>query len=152
MTDVKVRPKPVTAATAGAGAGAVVEGKQKKSKKEKAPVGAARAEEGGDPARPLAGETVVFSGKLSNYWPRAMAESAVRDLGGATKNSITAAVTLLVVSETGGRESSKMKAARDKGIKVWGESEFLDLVRKHFPLYGLVPIPNHSGRYFGDFP
>jgi DNA ligase (NAD+) len=128
VTDVKI--------TAPAAAGAGADGKKKKASTKKAAakqaaVGEEAADGGG--AGPLAGETVVFTGKLSGGLSRAAAEDVVRALGGATKTSMTAAVTVLVAETGGGRESSKMKAARENGVKVWDEAEFLALVRTHRP-------------------
>jgi len=134
VTDVKVT-APAAAGATGAGAGA--DGKKKKAstKKKAAAKQAADAEEAADVggAGPLAGETVVFTGKLSGGLSRAAAEDVVRALGGATKTSMTAAVTVLVAETGGGRASSKMKAARETGVKVWDEADFLALVRTHRP-------------------
>ena len=135
VTDVKVA---APAAAAGA------DGKKKKAstKKNATVKQAADEEEAADVggAGPLAGETVVFTGKLSGGLSRAAAEDVVRALGGATKNAMTAAVTVLVAETGGGRESSKMKAARAKGVKVWDEAEFLALVRAHRPDLILPPV------------
>jgi tetratricopeptide (TPR) repeat protein len=101
-----------------------------------------------DPTRkPLAGETVVFTGRLSSLGRR-QARALVVDLGGEVGNDVTAKTTTLVVgaegfpalparalseSLDGGGKSNKLKRAEqlnargETRIRILGEPEFCRL-------------------------
>jgi NAD-dependent DNA ligase len=81
---------------------------------------------------PLLGETVVFTGRLAGM-TRPQAEDTVRALGGKVKKSVSAGVTILVADSEGDRESSKLKAARDKGVKIWDEAAWMGFLEGQAP-------------------
>ncbi|MCX7026869.1 MAG: NAD-dependent DNA ligase LigA [Spirochaetes bacterium] len=84
------------------------------------------------PARPegptgaLAGMSFCFTGELTSI-KRAEAEKRVRALGGTAKGAVTADLNFLVTNEPGSG-SSKNKKAREYGVKILSESEFLSIL------------------------
>ncbi len=95
-----------------------------------------------DPSsQPLAGQLVVFTGKLSSLGRRD-AWALVNRLGGATADDVTARTTMLVVGAEGfsGRSSSnklkrvdELKALHGAAIQVLNEEEFCHLVGQPAP-------------------
>jgi tetratricopeptide (TPR) repeat protein len=83
--------------------------------------------------RPLAGQLVVFTGKLSSLGRRD-ARSLVRRLGGETADDVTAKTTLLVVGAEGfggGAErekSNKLVRAEEMKIEILTEDRFCCIV------------------------
>jgi DNA ligase (NAD+) len=75
---------------------------------------------------PLAGLTVVFTGGLESL-SRAEAEALVREAGGRPASSVTRATDLVVA---GADPGSKLARARELGVKIVTEREFLRLVRR----------------------
>ena len=73
----------------------------------------------------FAGLTFVFTGELS--FPRKEGENMVKRLGGKAASSVSGSTAYLVAGESAG---SKLEKARQLGIKIIGESEFLELVNK----------------------
>lgn len=73
----------------------------------------------------FAGEAVVFTGSLSSL-TRSEAQEMVRREGGIILQSVSKKTTLVVAGEDAG---SKLDKARQLGIKVIGESEFLERIR-----------------------
>ncbi|NLL89651.1 MAG: NAD-dependent DNA ligase LigA, partial [Dehalococcoidales bacterium] len=73
----------------------------------------------------LAGLEFVITGKLASM-PRPQAEEKIRQLGGAAKVDVTKKTNYLVVGEDAG---SKLERARQMGIKIINESEFLELLK-----------------------
>ena len=73
----------------------------------------------------LSGLTFVFTGELS--FPRSSGENMVKSLGGKTSSSVSGKTTYLVAGEASG---SKLEKARRLGIKIIGESEFLELLNE----------------------
>ena len=73
----------------------------------------------------LAGLEFVITGKLASM-PRPQAEEKIRQLGGAAKGDVTKKTNYLVVGEDAG---SKLERARQMGIKIINESEFLELLK-----------------------
>jgi DNA ligase (NAD+) len=71
------------------------------------------------PTGPLAGQEVVFTGRLSV--PRTQAEAAARRAGAAVADRVTRRTTLLVAGEEAG---AKLARARDLGVAVWDEAAF----------------------------
>ncbi|GAB4373837.1 MAG: NAD-dependent DNA ligase LigA [Deltaproteobacteria bacterium] len=71
----------------------------------------------------VAGKTVLFTGTLT--LPRARAKELVRREGGTVAGSMSRKVDYLVA---GADPGSKAKKARDAGIPVLSEAEFLELV------------------------
>ena len=73
----------------------------------------------------LAGLEFVITGKLASM-PRPQAEEKIRQLGGAAKGDVTKKTNYLVVGEDAG---SKLERARQMGITIINESEFLELLK-----------------------
>jgi tetratricopeptide (TPR) repeat protein len=99
-------------------------------------------------AQPLAGQLVVFTGKLSSLG-RKDAQALVARLGGATAEDVNAKTTLLVVGGEGfgpsGDKSQKLRRAeelkaQDAGIRIVAEDDFckiagvptLDALRRQY--------------------
>lgn len=80
--------------------------------------------EAGEPAGPVAGKTIVFTGALEHL-TRERAEELVEELGGRAASSVSRKTDLVVAGEGAG---SKLAKARELGIPVMSEAEFLDLV------------------------
>ncbi|MCL1874911.1 MAG: NAD-dependent DNA ligase LigA [Synergistaceae bacterium] len=87
-----------------------------------APQGSIRGEN--EAISKLAGLTFVFTGELS--FPRSEGESMVKSLGGKTTSSVSGKTSYVVAGESAG---SKLEKARQLGVKIIGESEFLELVK-----------------------
>jgi DNA ligase (NAD+) len=77
--------------------------------------------------QPLAGVTVVITGTLSSM-SRDRAEDAVRRLGGNAASSVSSKTGYLVAGENPG---SKLAKARELGIKIISEEEFLRMIGDH---------------------
>ena len=75
----------------------------------------------------FSGMSFCFTGTLSSM-SRAEAEELVRGDGGSAKSSVTQDLTYLVTSNPEST-SGKAKRARELGISVLGEKEFLSMVR-----------------------
>ena len=72
------------------------------------------------------GKTVVFTGKL-NLMTRSEAEALVRNLGGKASSSVSKSTFLVVAGENAG---SKLDKAREFGVNIMTEEEFMELVNK----------------------
>ena len=72
----------------------------------------------------LAGKIFVFSGSL-NLLNRTKAKKIVEDTGGQTTNTVTKKTTHIVVGENAG---SKLEKAKELGISILSEEEFITLV------------------------
>jgi len=72
---------------------------------------------------PLTGKTVVFTGQLKEF-PRSEAEELVRKAGGVATSSVSSKTDFLVATESTG---SKFKKARELGVKIINEEDFLRL-------------------------
>ena len=72
------------------------------------------------------GKTVVFTGKL-NLMTRSEAEALVRNLGGKASSSVSKSTYLVVAGENAG---SKLDKAKEFGVTVMSEEEFMELVNK----------------------
>jgi Tfp pilus assembly protein PilF len=81
---------------------------------------------------PLAGQVVVFTGKLSSLG-RKEARALVEQLGGATGDEVNARTTMVVVGAEGfgsaprDEKSQKLKRAEELQIRVVSENDFCDL-------------------------
>ncbi len=75
---------------------------------------------------PLAGQTFVLTGKLSEL-TREEATEAIENLGGSVTSSVSRKTTYVVVGESPG---SKLESAQRLGIPTLGEKEFSKLVGK----------------------
>ncbi len=73
--------------------------------------------------RPLEGRVFLFTGSLKSM-SRNEAKQLVRDLGGQVVSGISRRVTDLVAGE---RAGSKLKKARELGIRILHEEDFLEL-------------------------
>ena len=73
---------------------------------------------------PLSGKVFVFTGELSAI-SRSKAQELVRALGAETSETVSRKVTTLV---TGSDAGSKMAKARQLGIEILDEQQFLSLV------------------------
>tara|TARA_B110001454_G_scaffold21141_2_gene20261 strand:+ start:1176 stop:3176 length:2001 start_codon:yes stop_codon:yes gene_type:complete len=73
----------------------------------------------------LAGKIFVFSGSL-NLLNRTKAKKIVEDTGGQTTNSVTKKTTHIVVGDNAG---SKLERAKELGISILSEEEFITLAR-----------------------
>lgn len=74
---------------------------------------------------PLAGLTVVFTGALARL-SREEAQELVRGQGGKATGSVSASTDLVVVGDNPGSKADK---ARQLGVRVLGEDEFLALAQ-----------------------
>jgi len=75
---------------------------------------------------PLAGQTFVLTGKLSEL-TREEATEAIENLGGSVTSSVSRKTTYVVMGESPG---SKLEKAQRLGIPTLGEKEFSKLVAK----------------------
>ena len=73
---------------------------------------------------PLSGKVFVFTGELTTM-ARSKAQELVRALGAETSETVSRKVTTLV---TGSAAGSKMAKARQLGIEILDEQQFLSLV------------------------
>ncbi len=92
-------------------------------KLEEAGVAPAERQESGGPG-PLAGQTFVLTGTLSAC-TREEAQELLESLGAQVGSSVTRKTTGLIVGDSPG---SKLDKARDLGVKIIGEREFLELI------------------------
>jgi DNA ligase (NAD+) len=81
----------------------------------------------GSPGKaPLAGLTFVFTGRLETY-SRGAAKRRVEALGGRATSSVSGETDYLVAGPAGGQ---KLAQAREKGVEILNENEFLELIKK----------------------
>ena len=74
---------------------------------------------------PLEGKRVVFTGELEHF-TRKEAQKLVELLGASPTNSVTRKTSFVVVGENPG---SKLRKAKELGVKTMDEEEFLKLIR-----------------------
>ncbi|HAM36230.1 MAG TPA: DNA ligase (NAD(+)) LigA [Elusimicrobia bacterium] len=72
------------------------------------------------------GRTFVFTGELTGM-TREAAEEKVKDLGGKAASSVSAKTSFVVA---GIKPGSKLRKARELGVKVISENEFLELIKR----------------------
>ena len=72
------------------------------------------------------GQVVVVTGVLNNLG-RAEAEELIVAHGGKTSGSVSSKTTLLIVGENAG---SKLKKAKELGIKIMEEEEFMEITKR----------------------
>jgi DNA ligase (NAD+) len=73
----------------------------------------------------FSGMTFVLTGTLTNY-TREEASEIIRQSGGKTASSVSKATSVVLV---GSEPGSKLQKARELGIKIMDEDEFLKLVK-----------------------
>jgi DNA ligase (NAD+) len=78
--------------------------------------------------QPLKGLSFCFTGELI-VMKRSQAEERVKALGGSPKNSVVKGLSYLVANDTGSG-SAKNRKARDLGVPVIDERQFLELIDK----------------------
>jgi DNA ligase (NAD+) len=72
----------------------------------------------------LAGKTIVVTGTLENF-SRGQAEQAIRDAGGKATSSVSKNTDFVLAGENPG---SKLDKAKQLGVKVIGEKEFMEMI------------------------
>ncbi len=77
---------------------------------------------------PMAGKGVVFTGAMQHGTREQMQEQA-RALGALVQSSVSRKTNFLVCGERVG--ASKMNKARDLGVQVLNEAEYLELIAQH---------------------
>ncbi len=75
--------------------------------------------------QPLAGLKFVVTGRLRSF-SRTQVEDMIKDLGGTVSSSVSRKTDYLLAGEDPG---SKLADARELGVKVIGEDEFLALIK-----------------------
>jgi DNA ligase (NAD+) len=75
---------------------------------------------------PLSGREFVVTGRLENF-SRQEAEAKIKELGGAAKDNVTRKTDYVVV---GADPGSKRDRARELGIKILNEEEFLKILNQ----------------------
>ncbi|MEK6642831.1 MAG: NAD-dependent DNA ligase LigA [Planctomycetota bacterium] len=76
--------------------------------------------------QPLAGKTLVVTGTLEKF-SRGDIDKLIKELGGRTSDSVSKKTDYLVVGKEAG---SKLDKARELGVKVINETDFLELIGK----------------------
>ncbi|GAG97461.1 unnamed protein product, partial [marine sediment metagenome] len=76
-------------------------------------------------ARPLAGETFVFTGELQSF-TRTEAQRLIQELGGNFSSSVSKETDFVVAGENSG---SKYERARKLNVKIINEAEFKRLIK-----------------------
>jgi DNA ligase (NAD+) len=73
----------------------------------------------------LTGKTVVFTGQLKEF-SRSQAEALVRQFRGIPTSSVSSKTDFLVAGENSG---SKFNKAKELGVKIIGEVEFMEMIK-----------------------
>lgn len=74
----------------------------------------------------FAGQNVVLTGTLSHF-KRSEAQKLIEEQGGVNQSAVTSKTTLVIAGESAG---SKLDKAKDLGIRIIGEDEFLQILGK----------------------
>lgn len=77
-------------------------------------------------AQPLAGMSVVFTGRLGR-WSRQEVETLVESLGAHSSSDVSANTDYLIAGPDSG---SKLEEARDRGVEILDEEGFVELLRE----------------------
>ncbi|ELB2131198.1 DNA ligase [Vibrio parahaemolyticus] len=78
-----------------------------------------------DSSSPIAGKTIVFTGTMLQG-KRSEMEKHAKSLGAKVAKSVTSKTTYLVAGSKVGE--TKVNSAKDKGVKVLSEQDYLDLI------------------------
>ena len=84
-------------------------------------------EEGGD--KPLEGMTFVITGSVEHFANRKELQALIEAKGGKATGSVTSKTTYLINNDTES-SSSKNKKAKELGIPILSEEDFLELLEK----------------------
>ncbi|NLH16013.1 MAG: NAD-dependent DNA ligase LigA [Phycisphaerae bacterium] len=79
--------------------------------------------------QPLAGKTIVVTGTLKHF-DRDQIERTIKDLGGKAASSVSKKTSFVLAGEKAG---SKLNKARELGVKVIDEEEFLRMIGRTEP-------------------
>ena len=93
------------------------------------PIEIAKNQSSGAGSGPLTGKTFVLTGSLPTL-SRDEASKLIRDAGGNVTGSVSKNTDFVLAGESTG---SKLDKARELGVKIISEKEFLDLLGSHFP-------------------
>ena len=74
----------------------------------------------------FSGQNVVLTGTLSRF-KRSEAQKLIEEQGGVNQSAVTSKTTLVIAGESAG---SKLDKAKDLGIRIIGEEEFLKILGK----------------------
>ncbi len=74
----------------------------------------------------FSGQNVVLTGTLSRF-KRSEAQKLIEEQGGINQSAVTSKTTLVIAGESAG---SKLDKAKDLGIRIIGEEEFLKILGK----------------------
>ena len=77
--------------------------------------------------QPLAGLTFVFTGAL-DHWTRDEAKNLVERYGADATSSVSGQTDFVVAGPGAG---SKLDDAKDEGVTIWDEEQFIDFLRNH---------------------
>jgi len=77
--------------------------------------------------QPFLGKTFVFTGELKGY-TRGDAEKLVKKLGAKAAGSVSKLTSYVVAGEAAG---SKLKKAKELGVEVLSEDDFIKLLKKN---------------------
>ena len=77
--------------------------------------------------QPLAGMTFVITGTVNHFKNRAELKARIEELGGKAAGSVSAKTTYLINNDSTST-SGKNKAAKELGIPILTEEEFLELI------------------------
>ncbi|MDO4574719.1 MAG: NAD-dependent DNA ligase LigA [Planctomycetia bacterium] len=93
---------------------------------------------------PLAGQTVVVTGKLTRF-TRDEIETQIKRLGGKTSSSVSQKTSFVVAGADAG---SKLAHAQKRGIPVLSEEEFLERIRQpsDAKMEGAIKLPCEFGQ------
>lgn len=77
--------------------------------------------------QPLAGMTFVITGTVNHFKNRAELKARIEELGGKATGSVSAKTTYLINNDSAST-SGKNKKAKELGIPILTEEEFLELI------------------------
>jgi DNA ligase (NAD+) len=75
----------------------------------------------------LSGNTYVITGSLNRFENRDQLKALIESLGGKVGSGVTAKTTVLINNDVNSN-SGKNKKAKELGIQIWSEQQFLDSI------------------------